>query len=195
MATERIPNTDSVPEHTSIAFIILFDTDDPKGLEVTKESIVSQVEIQSKIFEYSPEKITEIKSSIDDDEFVIILRSGDIFYSESSAKELVSNITDNTECIYSDSIIISDGDELPQLMFPFSLETMSSGYMIANITLSGKLFKTLDINPKLNFLLGHDMIGKAIKTTKVRHLAEFKFLLPSRSVNIEDEIKVFGIAN
>jgi hypothetical protein len=190
METESIPNTDSVREHTSIAFIILFDGDDPNGLEVTKESIASQAGIESKIFECLPEQITELKSSIDDDQFVIILRSGDIFYSESSAKELASNITDKIECIYSDSIIISEGDQLPQLLFPFSLEGMSSGYMITNIALSAKLFKRLTINPKLNFLLGHDIINKAVKTTKVRHVAEFKFLLPSRSVNIEDELKV-----
>lgn len=195
MGREHLPDTDGVPEHAQLAFIVIFDEADSDGLEVTKQSIESQVGVQAKIFCCQPNEIQTTKESISDKEFVILMRSGDVFYSDMSCLEIIDNMKNGVSCIYTDSIISDDGYELPQLMFPFSLDTVSSGYMITNVALSSKLFKSLDINEKLNFLLGHDIITKALHLTKVRHLAEYKFVLPSRKINIKEELSFIGVVN
>lgn len=197
MAGQHIPSRDSVPEHKdrSVTFIILFDSSNQDGLEVTKESISEQKEVNATILECSPQALQEIKKDVPDNSSVVILRSGDRFLSSSSCVELVSELTEQVQCVYCDSIIKDGHDEMMQLMFPFSLSAMSSGYMVTNIALSSQLFKSLAINKNLNFLLGHDLILKSSNVTNIRHLAEVGFLLPSRSINAQSEIPLIGSVN
>ncbi len=192
MGEQRISDTHSMPQHKDVTFVILFDESNPEGLEVTKQSIECQKAINANIISCPVQQLQQAKASVTDSSTVIILRSGDTFYSENSCIELASEISEEVECVYCDSIIKDAEDEMLQLMFPFSLETMSSGYMITNIILSSKLFDSLTINENINFLLGHDLILKACQLTKVRHLAETKFILPSRAVNVEHEIPFVG---
>ncbi len=195
MATEHLSDTSSVSKHPEVVFMVLFDDANPNGLEVTKKSIETQIDIEPILFECAVPQLDELRASVKDEQVVIILRSGDAFYSQTSCKELIENITDKVQCVYSDSIVINEGDELPQLMFPFSLDSISSGYMITNVTLSGKAFRNLNINASLNFLLGHDIICKTFQSARVRHLAEVKFLLPSRAVDVNKELAFIGAAS
>ncbi len=192
MGEQRISDTHSMPQHKDVTFVILFDESNQDGLEVTKSSIETQKQIKHTILTCSPQGLQDTKESIVDDCVVIILRSGDRFSSNNSCLQLISHINQDVQCIYCDSIITDGNDEMLQLMFPFSLQTMSSGYMITNLILSSEVFKSLAINEKLNFLLGHDLILKACQVTNVRHVADVNFTVPSRAINVEHEIPFVG---
>lgn len=195
MGREHLSDTGGMSERISVTFIVLFEGSDSEGLEVTNKSIESQENINSNVITCTPEQITEAKQTAPDQGVVIIIRAGDKFYTEFSAQEIAKEISESVGCVYTDSIIKDSGDELPQLMFPFSVETISSGYMITNVAVSAALFKTIAIREKANFLIGHDIISKSFQLSKVRHLAECKFIIPSRKINIQQELQEIGVAN
>lgn len=195
MGREHLSDTDGMSEHISVTFIVLFEGSDSDGLEVTNKSIESQKNISSNVITCAPDEIADAKEAASNEGVVIVIRAGDKFYTEFSAEEIAKEVSESVGCVYTDSIIKDSGDELPQLMLPFSVETISSGYMITNVAVSAALFKSIAIREKANFLIGHDIISKSFQLSKVRHLAECKFIIPSRKINIQQELHEIGVAN
>jgi len=195
MGREHLSDTDGMSERISVTFIVLFEGSDSDGLEVTNKSIESQKNISSNVITCAPDEIADAKEAASNEGVVIVIRAGDKFYTEFSAEEIAKEVSESVGCVYTDSIIKDSGDELPQLMLPFSVETISSGYMITNVAVSAALFKSIAIREQANFLIGHDIISKSFQLSKVRHLAECKFIIPSRKINIQQELHEIGVAN
>lgn len=171
-----------------VTVVINIVSSDEKDLALTKESIKQQnyPEIDYLISNDYPAE--EINKACSNSDFVCILASGDEFYNKSVIDDIVKDFKPDTALLYGDTVVEAEGHESPQYLPPYKPSLTDDGYMVMPIFAQSKLLKSIQINKKLKFLISHDILKKLMKTGRIRHIAEKLFKVPTRQVDIKEDI-------